>query len=241
MSLRRLLSISGFLYALATWLAAMIDGALLFILIDQVESVWFRWPDFLQQPYWFDWILTGAVVGLCIQIVHDSHRGIRKTVAGIRKKHSDLFSLRVQHAALECDNVPHVPSPPDRLILEVYGMWWIKLGIQTAVILVALYGLYSLGIESAPAGLFLESLTLYTLPRNPTLLNFECYAFWFFLVIGSILTAAALISLPLIVVLERPLRDRLRTMDEEIELLRRNVSQRAGLGPEQPAQLHTAL
>jgi hypothetical protein len=233
MNLRRLLSVPGFLYALATWLAAMIDGALLFCFIDEVESIWFTSSQF-QKVYWLDGILTGAVVGLGIQIVHESHRGIRKTVAAIRKRHTELFSLQVQHAALERENVPPVPArPPDRLISAVYQIWWINLGIQVAAMCIVVCGLSAMGVESMRARGFLQSLNLYALPPDPSLLNLECYAFWFLLVTDGIVAATALISAPLTTIFERPLRNRIRAMDEEIDALRRSLSQRAGLGPEQ--------
>jgi hypothetical protein len=237
MSLRPLLSVSGFLYALATWLAAMIDGALFFVLIATVEIDWFPRAGFLREVYWLDGILAGAVVGLGIQIVHESYRGMRQRVAAIRKNHAALVSLRVQHAAPEGDCVPPVsPPPPDRLIGEVYGMWWINLGIQMTVIAIVLRRLTAAGIRSTPDSGFLQSLHLYALPPNLTLLDTEWYAFWFFVVTGGIVAPAALISVPMTVIIGRPLRNRIRDMDQEIDGLRRSLSHRAGLGTEELIQ-----
>jgi hypothetical protein len=230
MSLRRLRSISGFLYALATWLAAMIDGALFYFLIAAVEIDWFPRAGFLRQVYWLDGVLTGAVVGLGIQIVHESYRGMRQRVAAIRKNHAALVSLREQHAALEGDYPPPVlPAPADRLIGAVYGMWWIKWAIRMAAVAIVLCALVAAGISSTTYSGFLESLQLNAMPPNPTLLDTEWYAFSFFVLTGGIVTAAALISVPLTIIVGRPLGNRIRAMDQEIERLRRGLSQRAGL------------
>jgi hypothetical protein len=233
MGLRHLHSVSGFLYAFATWLAAMIDGGLFFVLIVTAESVWSTGSHF-EGIYWLDGILTGAIVGVGIQIVHESHRRLRETAAAIRRRHSDLFSLRVQHAAIEGAHIQPVPTPSaDRLVRAVYRIWWINLGIQAAAIFIVLCGLAAMGFKSTPAYGFLQSLNLYALPASPTLLDLETYAFWFFVVTGGIVAAAALISVPLTVVFERPRRNRMRAMEEEIDALRRSVSERAGLGIEQ--------